>query len=91
LPGSVSSKSTCYNFVSRLEESEEEEEEEGGETEEKKDEEGGEKMEEGGAEKAADEEKGEKEKSGKTNIRSRKVICSNRIIAASAFNYVDSV
>jgi len=83
LPG----RAVCNIFVSHLEESEEEEEEEGGETEEKKAEE---KMEEG-AEKAAEEEKGEKEKSGKTNIRSRKVICSNRIIAASAFNYVDSV
>jgi hypothetical protein len=32
-------------------------------------------MEEGGAEKAAEEEKGEKEKSGKTKICSRKILC----------------
>jgi hypothetical protein len=63
-------------YVLHLEESEEEEEgDDAGETEEKKDEEGGEKMEEGGAKKAAEEEKGEKEKTGKTDIRVRKFIC----------------
>jgi hypothetical protein len=88
-PGSFSSKSTCYIYVSHLEESDEEDEgEEGGETEEKKAEE---KMEEGGAEKAAKEEKGEKEKSGMTNIRPPKFICSYRITEALRLIYVDSV